>query len=224
VNEVADGLAAPLDLRTLARSVFDLILAGNRRAHAVAHPLDFICLPLVRTPVFGVCAHMWRDRQAASIIHSHSWHLHSEVVLGAIANEVFAVTEFPGSDYELVRIESSGSLDSMVPTARAVLVEGTERTIHRPGNSYGLAAGVFHRSLPMSNGPTLTLLAATTVAGAHDHIIVSRSEGHKPAIRRETLSTKAALSLVTLFRDVVSGSRPHGAEETLPRRSPVLIL
>jgi hypothetical protein len=219
--------AALSDLRTLACRVFDLIIAGDLQTRAVAHPLDFVCVPLARAPGFGVCAHIWRDGQAVPTIHSHSWHLYSEVVLGAIANEVFAVTECPGGDHELVRIDSTGSRDRIAPTGRAVLVEDTERTLHLPGSSYDLAAGVFHRSMPLSDGPTLTLVAATTLPGARDQIVAGRPADHERTIRREILPAEATLLLVTFFREVISdglASCPvRWQEETPPSRSPAPI-
>jgi hypothetical protein len=218
-NRAGDTLGSPDD----GPQGFDLMIAGDLPARAVAHPLDFVCVPLARAPGFGVCAHIWQDGQAASTIHSHSWHLYSEVVHGAIANEVFAVTEWPGGDHELVRIDSTGSRDRMTPTGRTVLVEDAERTIHLPDSSYHLAAGVFHRSIPVSDGPTLTLVTATTLPGARDHIVVDRPAGNERTIRREVLPVAATLSLVTYFREVINDGSVPAKEETPPRRSRVPI-
>lgn len=153
-----------LDLRALARPVLDAILLGERRPVAVAHPLEFVCIPVLRTPGFGVCGHIWQAGQSATTVHCHSWHLNSDVIAGVVLNEVFTVTDCTDGDH-LLSIGSVGPLDCVASTGRTVSVHGRQRALHKAGSSYRLQAGVFHRSTPMSTGPTLTLLAAETVPG-----------------------------------------------------------
>ncbi|MFL6125127.1 hypothetical protein [Actinophytocola sp.] len=212
------------DLRALARAVLDTILAGDRRPLAIAHPLEFICIPILRTAEFGACGHIWQVGQSALTIHCHSWHLNSYVVAGAVLNEVFAVTDSPDGEHHLLSVDSTGSLDRMTSTGRAVTVQDSRRTLHHAGGSYSLRAGVFHRSTPISTGPTITLLAATTLPGARDQIVAARTH-RQHATRREELPALAARALTEQLRTAIDVSRPltpaHEPAGTPPHRSRV---
>lgn len=193
-------------IRALAQAVFDQILAGERAVQAVDHPLDFVCIPIVRTPRFGVCGHIWSHEHAASTIHSHSWHLHSEVILGAIANEVFPAIARPGGGHEVVRVDSVGLTDRLIPTGLSVELRDPAIDVYRAGDSYTLEAGTFHRSLPVSPALTLTLIRATILTGHHDQIVAGPPSRTRTT-RRALLPQAKALSLVSLFRDTIEASR-----------------
>lgn len=192
-------------LRARARAVLDAILTGDRRPVAIAHPLEFVCVPVLRTPGFGVCGHIWQAGRSDRTIHCHSWRLASEVVLGAVLNEIFAVTDRVDGDHHLLGIDSVGLLDRMAPTGRAVSVASTRRTLHPAGDSYGLRAGVFHRSTPAATGLTLTLLAATTVPGASDQIVAAPARRLQDA-RRKELPASAARAHAALLRSAIDDS------------------
>lgn len=212
------------DLRALTRTALDAVLTGDQQPVAVVHPLEFVCIPILRSPGFGVCGHIWENSRSAPTIHCHSWHLNSEVVAGAVLNEVFAIADHPGSDHHLLSIDSTGPFDRISPTGRTVVLQDETRTLHRMGTTYSLRAGAFHRSTPVSAGPTLTLLAATAVAGARDQIVATRSS-QPQAIRREELSARAARTMAELLRSAIDTPSPlnqiHEPAGTPPRKSPV---
>lgn len=189
------------EVRILARTVLDAVLTGDRRPVAVAHPLDFVCIPVLRAAGFGICGHIWHDGVAAPTVHSHSWDLESQVITGAVTNEIFAVTDIPGGAFELLVVTSTGALDELTPTGHHVELQISRRELHPAGTSYRLPAGVFHRSTPVAVGPTLTLLSATTVPGAHDRV-AGRPDGAEP-IRRSELPIPAALDLTALLRSAL---------------------
>lgn len=191
------------EVRAIARSMLDAVLAGDHRPLAIAHPLEFVCIPILRTPVFGVCGHIWESNRSAPTIHCHSWHLASEVLAGAVLNEVFAVTDRADSDHHLLGIDSLGPLDRITPTGRTVIVRDEERTLYQRGSSYCLPAGAFHRSTPVSDGPTLTLLAATVRPGGRDQIVAATRVGRHATVRREELPSPEARSLAALLRSAL---------------------
>lgn len=196
------GLSGRRSLRSLACVEFDRILTRKRAAQAVVHPLNFVCIPIVRTPRSGVCGHVWSKERVTPTIHAHSWHLYSEVVLGAIANEVFHVGEQPGGDFRVVQVRSTGLTDRITPTRSTVRVGRTEVQICRVGGTYALSANTFHRSTPVTAGLTLTLVRATMLAGHTDRILV-RPPGVVDTEHRSLLPENLAFSLVDTFRRAV---------------------
>jgi hypothetical protein len=211
MSDSANAKSSP-DLRALARAILDTVLAGDRQPVAVAHPLEFVCIPLLRTPGLGVCGHIWQDGQAAPTVHCHSWHLTSEVIAGALFNEVFAVTDCSAGDQHLLDVESTGPLDRIAATGRTVTVRTEQRTLYETGDTYCLRAGVFHRSTPASTGPTITLLAGRTVPGANDRIVASRARAQR-ATRRGELPIPAARALAVLLRSAVGEPGPLSPAE-----------
>lgn len=191
------------DVRTLARTVLDAVLSGDRRPLAVAHPLEFVCIPVLRSPGFGVCGHIWADGVAAATVHSHSWHLDSQVVAGAVTNEIFTVTEDPRGSHQLLVVDSTGPLDRLTPSGHRVGLTPVRRKEHRAGGSYRMPAGEFHRSTPRPAGPTLTLLSAITVDGAVDQVVALARAGEAPPTRRKHLPATAALDLTALLRSAL---------------------
>lgn len=191
------------DARILARTVLDAALAGDRQPVAIAHPLEFVCIPVLRSPGFGVCGHIWHDGIAAATVHSHSWHLDSQVVAGAVTNEIFTVTEHPDGAHQLLEVDSCGPVDRLTPTGLIVNVQKVQREQHLTGSTYCLQAGAFHTSTPALNGPTLTILSATTVPATKDQVVaVARVSRVRPA-RRRHLSARAALDLIALLRSAL---------------------
>lgn len=188
------------DVRGLTRAVLDAVLAGDRRPVAVAHPLDFVCIPVLRSAGFGVCGHVWPGGIAAATVHSHSWHLESQVVAGAVTNEIFAVTEHPDGPHQLLVVDSSGPFDRLTPTGLTVEIRQAHQEQIPAGSSYRLRAGVFHRSTPLPDDLTLTPLSATTVAGARDQVVGTAHTGQVRPARRHELPAPAALDLVALLR------------------------
>lgn len=191
------------EVRTLARTVLDAVLTGDRRPVAVAHPLDFVCIPVLRSSGFGVCGHIWHDGVAAATVHSHSWDLESQVIAGTVTNEIFTVVDDPDGAHELLDVTSTEAFDELTPTGHHVDLKTSRSDLHLAGTSYRLRAGVFHRSTPGPLGPTLTLLSATTVPGAHDRVAGPRRACRAEPARRSELPAPAALDLTALLRSAL---------------------
>lgn len=205
-------------LRALARAELDRMLTGERVAEAVDHPLDFVCIPIVRTRRSGVCGHIWCGSRGSPTIHAHSWHLYSEVVVGAVANEVFRVAGRPDGEYRVVNVHSEDMIDRITPTGRNVRVQGCTAEVWRGGESYTLGANTFHRSTPVSDGSVMTLVRATMLAGQHDRVLV-RPPSLPRTVRRNRLSEDRTLALVTMFRETISTGAGDDAVQEGRRRS-----
>ena len=204
-------------LRALACAEFDRMLTGQRVAEAVAHPLEFVCIPIVRTRRSGVCGHIWCDSRGSPTIHAHSWHLYSEVVAGAVTNEVFRVAGRPDGEYRVVNIHSEDMIDRITPTGRNVRVDGGTAEVWRGGESYTLGANTFHRSTPVPGGSVMTLVRATMLAGHHDRVLV-RPPSLPRTVRRQRLTGDRALDLVAKFRETIStGVSVHAVQAGKPR-------
>jgi hypothetical protein len=186
--------------------VFGRILAKDRPVGAVDHPLDFVCIPLVRTRLSGLCGHIWSSNRGAPTIHAHSWHLYSEVILGSITNEVFQAVRQPAGEYHIVRIQTADRTDLLTPTGAKASVVNEMTEICRTGGSYTLKPGTFHRSTPIAEGLTLTLVQAKMLVGQHDQVLV-RSPGPVERTRRRQLPERRALGLVAMFTDAIDAGR-----------------
>jgi hypothetical protein len=193
-------------LRSVASTVFERILAKERPVGAVDHPLDFVCIPLVRTRRSGLCGHVWSSHRGAPTIHAHSWHLYSEVILGSITNEVFRVIRRPGGEYHVVRVQTADRTDLLTPTGATACVADQMTEICRVGGSYTLEPGTFHRSTPVSEGLTLTLVQAKVLAGHHDQVLV-RSPGSVETTQRRQLPERRAVGLAAMFMDAIDAGQ-----------------
>ncbi len=195
------------------------MLGRERVVGAVDHPLDFVCIPLVRTRRSGVCGHIWIGSRGSRTIHAHSWHLYSEVIHGAIANEIFRVVGHVDGEFGVVHVHSEDLTDRITPTGTKVRVDGRVAEVCRVGESYTLGASTFHRSTPVGDGPAMTLVRATMLAGQHDRVLVRRP-GSEDTVRRRCLSEDRALALVAMFRDAIDGGEPPTAPNAAAARRP----
>ncbi len=132
---------------------------------ALLHPLGFICFPLERDGVSGVCLHAWdedlwqglpRASLTTSPFHSHSWDLDSYVVYGTVCNKAIKVSDNVAQpEYRIAEIRSNGDIDTITPTER--LVDSTVLTTesYSGGETYSLEAGVFHTTEVVGAAATL---------------------------------------------------------------------
>lgn len=206
-------------LRALARAEFTRMLGRERVVGAVDHPLDFVCIPLVRTRRSGVCGHIWIGSRGSRTIHAHSWQLYSEVVHGAMANEVFRVVGHADGEYSVVHVHSENLTDRMTSTGTNVHVDGKVAEVCREGGAYTLGVNTFHRSTPVGDGPVMTLVRATVFAGCHDRVLV-RSPSSDGTVRRRRLPEDRALALVAMFRNAIDDGGPTAAPNAVTARRP----
>jgi hypothetical protein len=126
-------------------------LAARRCAlDGVHHPLGFLCLPVERDGVDGVCIHIWDPALEAAIpdtgdIHCHSWDLISLVIHGSIVNKrVLVIDDDKGATHRLFEVRSRGGRDEFVATPQLVRYQTQARDIAETGEVYKLSAGLFH--------------------------------------------------------------------------------
>ncbi|QKG26739.1 hypothetical protein [Actinomadura verrucosospora] len=158
-EEIQGDIRAGRAARTLpawAGRVLEDAAAGRSPVAAVRHPLGFLCLPVERSGDLGVCLHIWTPEvrpvpSTTSPVHCHSWDLLSFVLYGTVRNVRMDVLEGPGAAAEgagqVFEVVSSGDVDELRATGRAVRYRPGPSATHRTGESYTLPAGVFHSTL-----------------------------------------------------------------------------
>jgi hypothetical protein len=149
------------------------IADGSVPLRAIRHPLGFICLPVQRKGILGVCIHLWTTElgQAApttSAVHSHSWDLASFVLYGAVGNAFFhVVDDAREGTHRVFKVYSLGDVDEMEATPRLVRYDEERRHVAQAGSAYHLPAGNFHASV-LGAGPEAATVVLGRFSGASD--------------------------------------------------------
>ncbi|MFB6893113.1 hypothetical protein ACFCX4_27805 [Kitasatospora sp. NPDC056327] len=176
LDRAAGRTAAEPGLETLVCGLLAQVARGTRVLRAVAHPLGFYCLPVVRDGALGVCVHVFDPATAAGQreIHCHSWELKSSVLYGRVGNLRVGVHDEPARPthraYEVISDAATG-VDEVRPTARLVRWEPlAERTSGR-GETYTLGAGEFHATVLPDGTPAATVVLGRTVPGPLDVVL-----------------------------------------------------
>jgi hypothetical protein len=144
--------------------------AGN--IAVVRHPLGFQCVPVLRFRDGGVCVHVWTPTTrpaptTTSLVHCHSWDLHSVVIRGEVHNHLVEVLESGIPTHRVFDIRSDAGVDEIRATGELVRC-GTETVgAHRAGDTYAMAPGTFHRT-EVPGGAATTLVLARYRPGQRD--------------------------------------------------------
>jgi hypothetical protein len=147
-DDGAARVVPALCLPTLTR-----IAEGRVALRAVRHPLGFLCLPVQRKGVLGVCIHIWTAvvppvATTTSAVHSHSWDLASFVLYGAVGNAfMHVVDDVDNGTHRIFKVLSRGDVDEMRATRRLVRCVEQHRQFAGVGSAYYLQAGDFHESV-----------------------------------------------------------------------------
>jgi hypothetical protein len=188
----------------------------ERRPQAVLHPLGFLCYPLRRGPGFGICVHVWLpERSGADAgpapIHSHSWDLLSQVLVGRVGNELICASSAPveSAGHRIYQVHSSaGGVDEIVATAQCVRCSRRETQYTEAGRAYRLPGGEFHNSVVPAGTAAATVLLADSLPGGCDRLLgplyPPGGDDWRRTVRRlagPKLSRKAAESVLDLARD-----------------------
>ncbi|MFC8530486.1 hypothetical protein [Nocardia sp. NPDC057227] len=214
LQRLLDG-GRPHAVRTWAACYLAAMLTGDRPAHAVRHPLGFVCFPVFREAGHGVCLHVWtegvRSSSTTSAIHAHSWDLVSTVLYGEVGNEVVEIDAGGvAPTHRLYEIHSGRDGDQVRGTDRMVSYRRRSREFFRRGDVYDLPHGVFHVSEVGGEAATVALgrdrhgrpdlsLAPPHV---HDHRV------HRTVCTPEETRRVAGLVLARLRDDATSDRRP----------------
>jgi hypothetical protein len=173
-NIVQAGTTAPSPADVLtpveAADMLAAVAAGGNDLPAVVHPLGFLCFPLVRAGDLGVCVHVWQPGLGPTVrtsdIHCHCWDLASTVLYGEVSNSVVPVENTDTAPtHRVFEVRSGPAADVVRGTARTVRTGPAAATTSRPGDTYRLPAGEFHRT---DAADTATLVCGATVTGAVD--------------------------------------------------------
>lgn len=192
-----------------AARVLDDVTGGRRALRAVNHPLGFVCLPVHRSGVDGVCVHLWGGRwQRASLTtspaHCHSWDLLSWVLSGGLVNQtVRVIDDADPPTHRVFEVRSGAAGDDIRPTGRLVRHEIAATDEYGTGDRYRLAAGVFHQTLlPDEANMAVTVALGRTMTGAVD-LSLGGLDTATHQVRREVYDEPATHELATLARSQV---------------------
>src|SRR5262249_20103081 len=132
------------------------------------HPLGFLCLPLHRDGVQGVCVHIWSAslkpaEATTSQVHAHSWDLTSYVLYGRVGNTLLhVVDDSAAGTHRVFEIHSHGDIDEVRATARRVRYWTARHEAADPGGTYRLSAGRFHASIVEDGSEAATVALGQT--------------------------------------------------------------
>lgn len=129
----------------------DAITNGASDLLAVRHPVGFLCFPIERNGTNGICVHHWnprleRARPTTSEVHAHSWDLLSHVVFGELQNERLTILDGEPA-WRVFEVHSKDDWDELRPTSRLVQTTTEGCDVNRRGDTYGLSAGCFHKTI-----------------------------------------------------------------------------
>ncbi|MED7949068.1 hypothetical protein PUR61_07100 [Streptomyces sp. BE20] len=150
------------------------VASGARSLRAVAHPLGFYCLPVLRDGAYGVCVHVFDPVPAGAEreIHCHSWELKSSVLYGRVGNLRVGVYDEPGRPtHRAFEVYSAGGADEIRPTPRLVRWEPLAEQTSARGETYTLGAGEFHATVLPDAAPAATVVLGRTVPGPVDVVL-----------------------------------------------------
>ncbi|WP_329490914.1 hypothetical protein OG618_31190 [Kitasatospora sp. NBC_01246] len=181
----------PGGLDGLVGGILAEIASGSRPLRAVAHPLGFYCLPVLREGACGVCVHVFGPvmpglRRAAHPppqpaahppapppeIHCHSWELKSSVLYGRVGNLRVRVLDEPRRPtHRAFEVYSRAGADEIRPTPRLVRWEPVVEQRSARGETYTLAAGEFHTTLLTGAASAATVVLGRSVPGSVDVVL-----------------------------------------------------
>lgn len=173
------GPEEPAGLDGLVVGILAEIASGTRPLRAVAHPLGFYCLPVLREGECGVCVHVFGPvaqdpRRSANPpeIHCHSWALKSRVLYGRVGNLKVRVFDQPRRPtHRAFEVRSRAGTDEIRPTPRLVRWEPVGEQRSARGETYTLAAGEFHATLLAGAAPAATVVLGRSVPGSVDVVL-----------------------------------------------------
>ncbi|MFE2105163.1 hypothetical protein ACFXAF_04730 [Kitasatospora sp. NPDC059463] len=189
LDRAAGRTTAQPGLDALVGGLLTQIARGTRVLRAVAHPLGFYCLPVVRDGALGVCVHVFDPVTAAGQreIHCHSWELKSSVLYGRIGNVRIGVYDEAARPthraYE-VHSDAAAGVDEVRPTARLVRWRTLAEQTSGRGETYTLGAGEFHATVLPDGTPTATVVLGRTVPGPVDVVLGPVDGAARRVVRR----------------------------------------
>jgi hypothetical protein len=195
--------------------VLEEIETHARDLAAVAHPLGFFCLPLIRTYGSGLCLHYWQaDGRAARVpsgqVHSHNWDLLSHLLLGAMSNRLMSVVPDEDSRDELYVVRSKASGDFIRPTGQRVRSTVCAVEQYTAGATYEMRAGTFHTTSTPESEPVITVVVGIQQATKRNLLVDRSGRTARQVIRRECTSAETR-SVACEIRTLIQACPPAQA-------------
>jgi hypothetical protein len=193
-HEISRVLAAADGPRVAARWAGRLLgEVGAERTclMGIVHPLGFVCLPVERSGVYGICLHIWdaefpTAKPDTSEIHCHSWDLVSLVLHGSIVNELIEVADDRESPtHRVFRVTSRDGRDSFTATSRVVRYRQSDHQTRKAGEVYRLPAGHFHKTVVPEGWAAATIALGEEHPGGRDLSLGVLSGAMATSTRRE---------------------------------------
>lgn len=94
--------------------------------------------------------HVWAPclrYDGVSVIHDHSWDLHSTIVSGRLVNRRYVETQLPGSSYLKRKLVTGYNTRFIAPSTRTYLV-ALKDEVYLPGGEYAQKATEIHETIP----------------------------------------------------------------------------
>ncbi|MEU6238366.1 hypothetical protein [Kitasatospora sp. NPDC047058] len=205
LDRAAGHAVASPALDGLVGGILAEVASGARAVRAVAHPLGFFCLPVLRDGVFGVCVHVFgaaADRPDPAgggpgpdtrEIHCHSWELKSSVLYGRVGNLRVAVHDEPDRPtHRAYEVHSTAGADEIRPTPRLVRWEALGGRTSTRGETYTLAAGEFHATVLPGGAPAATVVLGRSVPGPVDVVLGPVDGAARRVVRRQCDAARTA--------------------------------
>lgn len=193
-----------------ASGLLDEIARNRTNITGVRHPLGFVCLPVERVGGQGICVHVWSDslpsaNLTTSEIHAHSWDLSSYVLYGSVRNGVVDVINAPrDAAYRVFEVHSSADIDELRETPRLVRCKIRTVEVSHRGDSYSLAAGVFHTTAV--DGEAATVALGSSRPGTMD-LSLGRIGGRTHRIRRQLCDRDETTRTARVVTERLAGTR-----------------
>lgn len=194
----------PAAVRERALQAVRDVAAGASGLRAVLHPLGFLCFPVERHALCGVCVHVWspdlpRARSTTSEIHAHSWDLVSFVLAGELSNVRVDVVD-GGATHRVFEVHSSVRGDELRATPRLVGYRIADTELSRKGETYTLGAGCFHMTVA---DVATTIAVGKAHEGRHD-LTLGPTDGCTHRVHRERCDRAASAGAARLLTSQLS--------------------
>ena len=212
--EVRAALNVILQGRHLALGTRRRVLTEVRDAMPAVigrqHPLGFLVLDLSQlTGIVGARLHIWKHpfverADPLGRLHDHSWTLHSNVLAGALVDEVLAVQESEHGEYVGHQVVYGEPVNKLRPLdQKQFSLDVVQRREVLAGSTYTLAPQLVHRT-NIRRLPTATLVVAVPGAGPGPIVYSPSGSAVAPGGAASRREAAPGAAVIAAFDDVLS--------------------
>jgi hypothetical protein len=194
----------PDEVRERALQEMRRVADRTSALRAVRHPLGFLCFPIERHHLGGICVHVWSPElpgaaPTTSEIHAHSWDLVSLVLHGELWNERVAIVDGEAS-YRVFEVHSDDDdRDELRATSRLVGCRVVTRDLSSRGSTYALEAGRFHQTIATE---ATTIAVGMSHRESHD-LTLGPVDCGTHVVRRRQCDQQASVAAARIVTDQV---------------------